>query len=51
VSVALVIQHATCLRHIVLSSVACLALPYISILSHKQGDHWGKVIERTMCVF
>jgi len=28
VSVALVIQHAKRMRHIVLSSVACLAVPY-----------------------
>jgi hypothetical protein len=30
VSVALVIQHANRMRRIILSSVACLALPYLS---------------------
>jgi hypothetical protein len=34
VSVALVIQHAKCMQHILLSSVACPALPYFSTLSH-----------------
>jgi len=36
VSVALVIQHAVCIYHIILPSVACLAVPFISTLSHKQ---------------
>ena len=34
VCAALVIQHAMCMRHIELSSVACLAIPYLSTLSH-----------------
>jgi hypothetical protein len=38
VSVALGIQHAMRMRHIVLPSVDCLGLPHISTLSHKQQD-------------
>jgi hypothetical protein len=34
VSAALAIQHAMRMRHIVLSSVASLATPYLSTLSH-----------------
>jgi hypothetical protein len=36
VSVALVIQHAKRMRRIISSSVACLAVPYVFILSHKR---------------
>jgi hypothetical protein len=51
VSVALVIQHAKRLRRIMLSSVACLVLPYFSIL-FRTGNNFRKkrVIERKMCV-
>jgi hypothetical protein len=38
VSVALVIQHTKRMRRIILSSVACPALPYFSTLSHKQHN-------------
>jgi len=47
---ALVIQHAKRMCHATLSSVACLALPYIFTLSHKRYDFPGqKVTEYKMC--
>jgi hypothetical protein len=47
--VALVVQHAERMRHITLSSVACLTLPYFSTLSYKQ--HTRKRFLNIQCVF
>ena len=38
VSITLVTQHAKRIRHIILSSVVCPAVPYFSTLSHKWQD-------------
>jgi hypothetical protein len=55
-SVTLVSQHAKRMRRIVLPPVACLAVQYVSTLTHKRQDFrcggggWG-VIEHRACVF
>jgi nitrogenase molybdenum-iron protein alpha/beta subunit len=49
-SVALVIQHAKHMCHIILSPVACQTLQYFSTLCHKWQNFWKTVIEHKMCV-
>jgi hypothetical protein len=49
VSVSVVIQHAKRMRHIILPSVACLALQNISTISHKRHDFRKNVLEHQMC--
>jgi hypothetical protein len=50
VSVTLVIQHAVRMRHIILSSVACLALPYFS--HYPINDTiFGKTLLNIKCAF
>jgi hypothetical protein len=50
VSAALGIQHWKRMRRITVSSVACLAVPYFSIVCHKRLDFREKYIELKPCV-
>jgi hypothetical protein len=50
VHIALLIQHATRMRHIVTSFMAPRSTPYVSTLSHKGYDFWKNIVERKMCV-
>ena len=48
--VVLIIQHAMRMHHILLSFVACLALPYFSALSNIRHDFRKKILYvRKMC--
>ena len=38
------------MRHVMLLSVACLALPYFLMLCHKMHGFREEIIERGMCV-
>jgi hypothetical protein len=49
-SVALFIHDAKRMRHIILSCVACLRIPYFSILSHKRHDFREKIIQHKIRV-
>jgi hypothetical protein len=51
VSVALVIQHAGRMRLIILSSVACLAVPWLTTICHKRHDYQKKYVLNTKYVF
>ena len=51
VHVALLIQHATFMRHIFSSSVASLAPLHFSTLSHKRHDFRENVTEHKMYAF
>jgi len=48
--VALSIEQAKFMRHILLLSVACLALPYVSTLIYKCVIFERKLLLNTICV-
>ena len=50
-SVTLVIQHVKRVRHILMSPVACPALPHFPTLSHKRYDFSGRNLLNTKCGF
>jgi len=50
VYVALDTQHAMYMRCIILSTVACVVLPYLSTLFHKRHDFMEEVIGHKICV-
>jgi hypothetical protein len=45
-SLGLVIQYAVRTRRIMLPSVACPAVPYLSTFSHKRHDFQEKIVEK-----
>jgi len=47
--VAFVIQHEKRMHQILLLPVACLAVPYFSLLLHKRHDFRKRVIEQNVC--
>jgi hypothetical protein len=49
--VFVLLQMASFMRHITLSSVACLAPPYFFILSHKRHDFRKKILLNVQSVF
>jgi hypothetical protein len=51
VSVAVVTHHAKRMRRIILSYVACPAVPYFHTLSHKRHDFRKKTLWNIKCVF
>ena len=51
VSVALVIRHAKRMRRIILSSAACLTLPYLFPHHLTNGMNLGKTLLKIKCVF
>jgi hypothetical protein len=49
-SVDLVIQHVMRMRRVILSSVACLAFPYFSAVSHERYDLRKNVLNTKVCL-
>ena len=43
-------KFASFLRHIILPTVACMAVPYFSTSPHKRRDLKGKIIVHEMCI-